>query len=150
MSKNRIKILILLLIIISLPLVYFLSQKRLFRGDELEKIKINDNEFVVESANNREEQARGLGGRESLCENCGMIFNFSEKGKQGFWMKGMKFDLDIIWISGNEIVYMVKNIPYNSKEIMAPDVEADKVLEINAGKVDRLGLKLGDKIIFKN
>jgi uncharacterized protein len=78
-----------------------------------------------------------------------MLFEFPEKGKRGFWMKGMKFNLDIVWLDDSKIVHIAKNVSCDSKEIIIPEVEADKVLEINAGMADGLGIKAGDEISFR-
>jgi len=63
-------------------------------------------------------------------------------------MKGMKFNLDIVWINDSKIVYIAKNVSRDSKEIIIPEFEADKVLELNAGMADGLGIKEGDEIKF--
>jgi uncharacterized membrane protein (UPF0127 family) len=117
-------------------------------SNRMKIIKINEAEFKVETAISQEELERGLSGRDNLCENCGMLFEFDKKGEQAFWMKGMKFPLDIIWINGDKIVYIARNIPADYGETIRPEVEADRVLEINSGTADRLGIKEGDKVEF--
>lgn len=117
-------------------------------GNRLENIKINGNKFKIEVVSSFEKITKGLGDRNNLCEKCGMIFEFPEKGKHSFWMKGMKIDLDIIWIDGNEIVYIAKNISHDSLEIITPEIKANKVLEINAGLTEKYGIKMGDRILF--
>lgn len=112
-------------------------------------VSINKHELRVEIVNDAQERAKGLGERESLCDSCGMLFEFPEKEKYSFWMKDMNFPLDIIWISGDKIVYIVKNISYNFKGSINSDIEANRVLEINAGMTDEYGIKEGDKVIVK-
>ena len=41
-------------------------------------ISINKIELKVEVVNSPQAIAQGLSGRESLCENCGMLFEFSD------------------------------------------------------------------------
>lgn len=110
-------------------------------------IKINNNEIKLEIAKNIEQRKRGLGGREELCSNCGMLFEFPEKGRYAFWMKDMKFPLDIVWISDGRIVHLEKNVKSDLKGTLDPEVQADRILEINAGKSDELGLNVGLKIL---
>ncbi len=153
--KNRLNLVIVtsLIFLFSLAGLYFyffLQKNPDYGNDKEERIKINGTEFIIEISETQEKLAKGLSGRDGLCENCGMVFKFSEKGNWSFWMKGMRFDLDIIWIEGDEVVYMAKYVPYDSQETITPDVKADKVLEINSGKSDQLGLKPGDRIIFEN
>lgn len=114
----------------------------------MENIKINGNKLKVEVVGSSEKIAKGLGDRDNLCEKCGMLFEFPKKGRYPFWMKDMKIDLDIIWIDGNEIVYIAKNVSYYSSETITPEVKADRVLEINAGLAEKYDIEIGDKISF--
>ena len=123
---------------------------------DLAIIKINETIFEVEVADTILGRAKGLSGRKTLEENKGMLFLFKEPSKQSFWMAGMNFPLDIIWISGNEIVDISKNIQppsvsWRSGElpaIVSPSMEVDKVLEIPAGSADKFDIKAGDKLEY--
>lgn len=119
-------------------------------GNAISEIKINGEKFSTEIVSTSEKMALGLSGRESLCQNCAMLFIFKKAGEHSFWMKDMQFDLDIIWISGDEIANISKNVSHmrGSVEIVRSDVPIDKVLEVNAGMSDRLNLKMGDKMEF--
>jgi uncharacterized membrane protein (UPF0127 family) len=63
-------------------------------------------------------------------------------------MKDMKFPLDIIWISENKIVHIEKNVSEKFSGILSPPVDADEVIEINAGLSDQYGFKLGNEVRF--
>ena len=128
---------------------FIFFQNYSIHGNKLENVKINGNELEVEIVNSSEKLSKGLGGRDGLCEKCGMLFEFSEKGRYSFHMKGMRFNLDIIWLNGNEIVHIAKNVSYNSSETIMPEAKADKVLEIKGGLADRIGIKAGDVVEFK-
>jgi len=53
----------------------------------------------------------GLSVKDSLEENEGMLFVFEEKNiKPSFWMKDMKFAIDIIWIDNEKIVQINENV----------------------------------------
>ena len=57
-------------------------------------------------------QSKGLAIKDSLNENEGMLFIFESPQKYSFWMKDMKFPIDIIWInSAGKIVHIEKNLP---------------------------------------
>ena len=121
------------------------------RKEKMTVLKINSHEFNVEIANDPISQARGLAGRNSLPENQGMLFLFSDKTTRNFWMAGMRFPLDIIWIDGGTIIGIAENIPPASNRnflIYTSPSPADKVLEINAGLAGKLGIKIGDLVIF--
>lgn len=142
MKKNKLFIYVLLLL-----LIIFLF---LFTAKEEERIiEIRGERFFVEIANNDKKRTRGLGGREDLCDNCGMLFEFPQKGKYGFWMNDMNFPLDLIWILDNKIVHIEKNISQDDERTFLPSIEVGKVLEINAGKSDNFNLQIGDEIFSK-
>jgi len=113
-------------------------------GNEIRTISIGNAKFQAEVVLSKEKTELGLGNRESLCKTCAMLFVFSKSNLYSFWMKGMQFPLDIIWISSGTIVHIEKNVQPNFTGILTPQENADEVLELNAGTVDRLGLKTGD------
>lgn len=132
--------------VVAASLFYFGNHS--FYGNERRDIRVNDAEIAVEIVKSREKLSEGLSGRKSICKNCGMLFEFEQEGNYGFWMKGMRFGLDIIWIDGGEAVHVAKNIPYDFRDTLRPSVRADKVLEINAGMADEYGIKEGDRFRF--
>jgi uncharacterized membrane protein (UPF0127 family) len=103
----------------------------------------------VEVADTPAERGRGLSGREMLPENSGMLFVFDTPRRYGFWMYGMKFPLDIIWIDERlRVVYFVENAQpcVNICETYEPPADALYVLEVNAGFVKKYGMKIGDVV----
>ena len=97
---------------------------------------------------------KGLSGRKSLDENQGMLFVFDKKDKYPFWMKDMQFPIDIIYLDNETVVYLVENAPAATGQAQAlsiykPDKDANRVLEVNAGKADEFSIKVGSKITFK-
>jgi uncharacterized membrane protein (UPF0127 family) len=118
-----------------------------------ENVVIGGHTIHVELAITNAEKEKGLGYRDSLPENSGMLFVFQNKDKYGFWMKGMRFPLDFIWIDGNKIVDLSQNIPNPAGDTtqpvsLAPSAPADKVLEVNAGVIQSLGVHIGDTVLF--
>lgn len=148
--KNKIVIMAILLTVLAVAVGgYFAFYKK--PEARFESIQIGNEFFEVEVADTAITQMRGLSGRGSLGENWGMLFIFDKPSKQSFWMMGMKFPLDIIWISGDTIVGIEKNAPIPSGvsiPIFYSPENVDKVLEINAGLADAKGIKIGDAIIF--
>lgn len=129
---------------------WFLEKERKNLGEnKIVEIRIGKNIFQAETAITPAEKSQGLSSRKELCENCAMLFLFEKRGWHSFWMKKMNFDLDMIWIDKNKIVYMVKNVSKKKEfEVINSEYKADKILEINAGLADKLGIKLGDKVEF--
>jgi hypothetical protein len=110
---------------------------------------VNDHVFRTEVALFPWELEKGLGQRDSLEENQGMLFVFPSSGKPVFWMKDMKFPLDVLWIKGETIVEISENVPLFTQgevTVIKPEQEIDKVMEIKTGTVSRYGIKTGDKV----
>lgn len=100
------------------------------------------------------ERQIGLSGRDSLPEDQGMIFQFPKEDYYGFWMKDMRFPIDIIYIDQGKIVTIYPNVPapQSTNEIppvLRPTQVADSVLEINAGQSAKNGFKVGDSVELK-
>jgi uncharacterized protein len=96
-----------------------------------------------------------LGYRDSLPIDTGMLFVYDHPERYGFWMKGMRFPLDFIWINGNKVADLSPNILQPVSDAvqpvsLAPAVPADKVLEVNAGVIESLGIRVGDLVQFSN
>jgi uncharacterized membrane protein (UPF0127 family) len=93
---------------------------------------------------------RGLSGRASLAPDEGMLFLFDAPRIQSFWMKDMRFAIDIVWIRAGRIVGITPDVPLpkSPRELpqFASPVPCDVVLEVRAGAVKRWGLVLGDAV----
>ena len=123
--------------------------------------------IFIEIASTSEEQEQGLSGKSKLMEFVrdqkirteGMLFVFSEPRVLNFWMKDMRFDLDIIWLDENlKIVHIAKNAQadsYNKQNPASSTIfsngnnPAKYVLEINSGLSNELNLREGDTLIMQ-
>ncbi len=113
--------------------------------------------FDAEIAHTAGERNKGLSSRESLAPQTGMLFVFEAEARYGFWMVGMRFPLDFVWIGTNcEVVDITRNVPNPAPEtptselpIYQPDAPAKYNLEINAGEADGLGIEPGDIARFE-
>jgi UDP-GlcNAc:undecaprenyl-phosphate GlcNAc-1-phosphate transferase len=111
------------------------------------KVVVDGAVFVLEAAKTPEEQARGLSNRDSLCGNCGMLFEFSDPGLHSFWMKDMRFSLDVIWLDeNNQVVAKYENLPFPSLEPFGPPVPVVRVLELPAGAAT--SVRVGERLLF--
>lgn len=123
-------------------------------GRNSAKVTVNNQVFDIEIANDDNEQIEGLSNRESLDRDSGMLFVFEEKGRHGFWMKNVNFPLDLIYISDNKIVDIIKNAEPKSATdtnipIYEPREDANYVLEINGGLSDEYGFEIGQEVVFE-
>lgn len=108
--------------------------------------------FQVEIANTTSTRTTGLSSRLSLDEGKGMMFEFPWSSKQGFWMKDMKFPIDIVWIQDNRVVgFVTAPAPELGASVFKLPVyyspsPVNRVLELPARTVERLGIKEGDEV----
>jgi uncharacterized membrane protein (UPF0127 family) len=89
--------------------------------------------------------------REKLEDKRGMLFIFPAEGQHGFWMKNMRFPLDIIWINreGN-IVDIKENVPACRDVCLPfyPQKQALYVLEVKGGFCRKQRLRIGEYVNF--
>ena len=121
------------------------SQGFLFQKSIDNVVKVGDVDIPVELAL---DPVKGLSGRESMNPGTGMLF--SMPNACNFWMKDMKFPLDIIWINDKqEVVDISENLPVPTSSFMplySPRRFAVYALEINGGEAKALGLNIGDAV----
>ncbi len=113
--------------------------------------QIGDSKINLIIADSDDERVKGLSGRNNLAKNQGMLFVFDKKDTYGFWMKNMKFPLDIIYIDDSTVVDLVVNAKPASDSslvIFKPEKPVNYVLELNAGDAKKYNIKKGTKITF--
>lgn len=114
--------------------------------------KLNSSECIVrlDFALDQASQEKGLGNRNSLPNNEGMMFVFESEGDRCFWMKDMKFNLDILWLNKEKkIVHIEPKVsPSSYPTSFCPSSPAQYVLEINADRAQKLGLSEGQQLSF--
>ena len=123
------------------------------KDGQVVKVLIGKNKFELVAAMLPQSRAQGLSGRKQMPKD-GMIFIFRQARPLVFWMKDMKFAIDIIWVKENKVAGFAQNAPpepakpdYLLKKYFSPQ-EADAAIELNAGDVEKFGIKTGDKIII--
>ena len=114
----------------------------------------------IELAFTEAEQSKGLMDRDTLAETGGMLFVSDKMSQRAFWMKGCRFDLDLIYMDANGVIVSMhrmkmEKLRQRSESEVAyydrlPTYDSGKpaqfVLELAAGQLDFLGLQVGDKL----
>lgn len=155
---NKIIVIFGIIFLIFLVVIVFFqvntkSINKLLNKPATNTVNINGATFKVELAKTQKELAEGLSGRGSLPQDGGMLFVFDKPSYYFFWMRGMKFPLDIIFILNNKVVAVYEDLPPASVNEANPpqyglDTASDRVLEINAGRARRNNIKVGDRVII--
>lgn len=118
------------------------------------KVYIGETKVYVDIADTPQERQIGLSERKKLGGNEGMLFIFEkEDTRPSFWMEGMNFAIDIIWINDGEVVQIDLNVqrpppdtPSSELKLYQPYIGIDYVLEVPAGFVKQAGIAVGDAV----
>ena len=129
---------------------FFLISFYTFSNEKIDVSIYNKNiTFNVEVAKTIEERRIGLMYRKKLLNNEGMLFIFPREKIIQLWMKNTYIPLDVIFISENKVIVDIKkNMEKLSETIVKSKVKARYALEFNAGLINKLNIKIGDKVLF--
>jgi uncharacterized membrane protein (UPF0127 family) len=119
-------------------------------------VQVGRTAFLVELAVTASERSQGLSDRPQLDHRRGMLFIYDQEGRYQFWMKGMRFPLDMVWISAQcTVVDITRNAPVPAPgqtledlPRYAPQAPARYVLEINAGEAASTGIEIESRVHF--
>lgn len=157
------KILLVVIIIVALFLGFYekrieeqrepigatLNTQDEFSSYQSQTVFIKGEPYEVYIADTDQLRAMGLSGKYRLPQGRGMMFTFPVAGIFSFWMKDMKFPLDILWIRDGKIVELWEDAPIpGGGEIPSytPRETADAVLEFPAGFVNENNILVGDLV----
>jgi uncharacterized membrane protein (UPF0127 family) len=123
-------------------------------GLPLIELSYGDGALQVEVAATLDARRVGLGGRESMAEDAGMLFDLGETRVPSFGMRDMQFALDFIWITEDQRVQgVIADVqPVGIGDPPGAYVPTDPVryvLEVNGGTAERLGIEPGDQLEFE-
>jgi uncharacterized membrane protein (UPF0127 family) len=104
--------------------------------------------FTVEMADTDERRTLGLMHRRSMAPDAGMLFDFKRDGPVSMWMRNTFIPLDMLFMDRAGLVRHIheRAVPL-SEAIIESGGAVRAVLELNGGTVQRLGLKVGDRLI---
>lgn len=117
-------------------------------------VTVGETKVSVDIVHTPQKRQIGLSGRKKLGKNEGMLFVFEDADtRPAFWMEGMLFPIDIIWINDGEISQLHLDVPPPEPDTSTselpfyqPYVGIDYVLEVNAGFVKQQGIAVGDTV----
>ena len=119
-------------------------------------VTVNGFNLTADLAITDEQKAEGLAVKDSLKENEGMLFVYEQPSDQSFWMKDMKFPIDIIWLNNNgTVVYIRHNLQPCIMTfdflcpIYTPDKDSLYVLETVSGFSKKHSIKIGTHVDFQ-
>ena len=117
-------------------------------------VSVNGLVLIADIAATDEQRTKGLSVKDSLAENEAMLFVFDNEGEHTFWMKNMKFPIDIIWIDADKTVDHIEHRlqPCRSDLLCPTYTPVDDslyVLETVGGFAERHGIAKGTPVEFE-
>ena len=114
------------------------------------EVTLRGEDYAVEVVTEPGELALGLMFRQGLEPGHGMLFIFPSEGPRSFWMKNMRFSIDILYFDGQRrLVNWHADVPPCRSERCPgypSSAPARYVLELSAGEAERLGVQPGDEL----
>lgn len=113
-------------------------------------ITIGNDKLVAEVTSTDQQKQLGLSGRPCLEDGTAMLFPYSEPGNLCFWMKDMRFPIDMVWLDKGKKVVTIKAdaTPDSFPQSFCPSRPAQYVVEVQAGLAKSLGWKPGTQFNF--
>jgi len=105
--------------------------------------------ITVEVVDDNKSRSRGLSGKDQLKNSEGMLFIFDDSSSENcFWMKDMKFAIDMVWLDNEkQVVTVTPSVaPSTYPETFCPEKSAKYGLELGEGRVEKLDIANGSKL----
>lgn len=117
-------------------------------------VEIGGVRLLADIADTSQKKGLGLGVRDNMTETEAMLFPMEVEAQHGFWMNGMKFPIDIVWLgSDKKVVHIEENLQPCPNVLdcktYTPDRNALYVLETVAGFTERHNVTVGMQAEFE-
>lgn len=122
------------------------EEKALLKDDSRINIEFHNMALTVEFADSPDERALGLMHRKSLCEDCGMLFQFDSERIASIWMKNTFVPLDLAYITVDGTIIDIKQLEPHDLTSVKSSQPVLFALEMNQGWFEKNNIKEGDKL----
>lgn len=122
------------------------KQEAFFPEYSHKSLQIGSHSIDVAIADTPERREKGLSGIEQLEVGQGLLFKFDTPGQYAFWMKDMRFSIDMVFIDSNmNVVEVIPNISPDTypQAFSSKKKEYLYVLELGSGEAAKLNLEEG-------
>ncbi len=117
-------------------------------------VTVNGLVLLADVSVTNEQRTKGLSVKDGLAENEAMLFVFDNEAEHIFWMKDMKFPIDIIWIDSDKtIVHIEHNLQPCGYGVLCPTYKPGQdslyVLETVGGFAEKHDVVQGTRVQFE-
>ena len=113
---------------------------------------IGSGTFRLHAPQTENERKIGLAAFGSLAENEGMLLRGMPVGRQSVWMKGMKFDIDVLWVNKeNQVIHIVQGMSKSDQQTIYhnPDTTPSSyVIELPDNSCNKFGITVGRTVVI--
>lgn len=114
--------------------------------NHVSELRIGGTNFVTEVAATPMAREQGLSGRYGLGQNRAMLFTFDANDTQCFWMRDMKFAIDMVWLNEQQKITAIERSVEPATYPNNFCHPGKNVIELSAGTADKLNLHEGDQV----
>ncbi len=94
------------------------------------------------------QKEQGLRGCLAVPKAMGAVFEYNTLRRVGFTMTGMTVPLDFVWVRSGKIVQLDADIKAGVQSV-EPEHSFDRLVELPAGAISGIGLRVGDRVEFR-
>ncbi len=136
--------------LILIPILSFLIGSLIANIQTVDTLSLNDHRIELLIPTTPIHFQQGLANISQIPANTGMLFDFQKTTQTKFWMKNMQFALDLVYLDQDNRILEIKEVlPPCPLQGSCPKISAttsfQKVLELQAGSIQKLQLKVGDQ-----
>ena len=146
-ANHRVVTIVAILILTALISTFFLLKS------SHPTVRLPDGTVIaVEIADSPKERRIGLSDHIFLDPDRGMLFLLDGLSRPAFWMKDMRFPIDIVWLRERVVVGIQPSLQPTTVEnppSVRPASDITEVLEVNAGFAAKHHLKIGDELSYE-
>jgi uncharacterized protein len=108
------------------------------------QVRVGEKQLNLELAQSPQARARGLMYRESLCDDCGMLFVYREPRVLSMWMKNTLIPLDVAFADKEGKILVIKSMQPHDLTPVGSEQPAVYAWEMNQGWFKANHIQVGD------
>lgn len=146
-------VLVIIMAVITVNIVLTVTKQPDLTDGRQVKVRVDQSQVTAKVAADQASQAKGLMGAPALPETQGMLFVYQQRVVPSFWMKGVTFPIDIVWVTNDTVTEVTPNVPPaaagTADEALphySPSGPVTRVLEVTAGWAAKHSIQPGDPV----
>ena len=112
------------------------------------RLSLSGGVYNLTTAVTEAEQEQGLGDRDGLPPTEGMLFWNADTAQRCFWMKDMRFSIDMLWVGHDKKVVKIEHSVSPDTYPQTYCADAQYVIELHAGAAAKEHIVVGRRLQF--